>query len=117
LTSASWAEICALPWVYSTCYCPFQQLLDDKLSAQHLAVSQKVASNDEFTKRELVSAGVGLALIERGDAEEGVRAGALVIWPAEPTPCALSFASLAARGDDPLIRAVHNAVRAVWSGA
>jgi DNA-binding transcriptional LysR family regulator len=117
LTGASWADVCTLPWVYSTCYCPFQQRLDDKLAAQKLAVSQKVASNDELTKRELVSAGVGLALIERSDAEEGVRGGGLVIWPGDPTPCTLAFACLAARADDPLIIAVRTAVRAVWSGA
>lgn len=115
LANATWADVCELPWVYSTCYCPFQQLLDDKLAAMQLHVSQKVSANDEFTKRELVSACVGLALIERSDAEEGARAGSLVIWPSEPTPCVLSFACLTARADDPLIAAVRQAITVVWS--
>ena len=112
---ASWATLADLPWVHSGGYCPFQAVIDSKFSAQGLKQRKGVYADDDATRAELVSAGVGIALLEKAHALISVEAGHAVIWPAERIECDLSFAYLAARKSDPLIRSVRMAVSREWS--
>lgn len=71
-------------------------------------------ADDECTKTELVAAGVGVAVVERSEAEPALPAGRLAIWHTEPLYCALHFACAATRQDEPLIHALRRVVAQIW---
>jgi len=112
---ATWKDIADLPWIYSTIYCPFQVIIDGLFEQRGLKCRRAVQSEDDLTKYELVSSGVGLALLERHEAEEGVAAGKITIWKTDPIQCELSFAYLRERKQDPLIMALEAEMIRIWN--
>jgi DNA-binding transcriptional LysR family regulator len=114
LENAEWKDIAALPWIYSTIYCPFQVIIDGLFERRGLKGRYAVQSEDEWTKGELVSAGVGLALLEKREAEEAVEAGKVAIWKTDPIQCELSLAYLRERRQDPLIVALETEMFRIW---
>jgi DNA-binding transcriptional LysR family regulator len=114
VAQAGWQEIATLPWLYADAYCPFQDLVDQLFAQRQLDYQRVVLTHDEATKCALVSAGVGLALLERSEAEGARQAGKLVIWDAPPLPCDLSVAYARQRAHDPLIQAVVASVCHAW---
>lgn len=73
-----------------------------------------MAADDNATKLELVRAGLGLTLIEKHEAAQGIHNGAIVSWEPEPIHCVLSFAYAAKRQYDPRIHALHDALVEIW---
>lgn len=115
IAHAKWKDIALLPWIYPTTYCPFQSIVDKTFKSQHLSYQQAVTSDDDSTKLELVSAGIGLALLEKTEAEEAVQEGKITIWNHQSFDCELSWAYLKSRGEEPLIKALTAEVLKVWS--
>jgi DNA-binding transcriptional LysR family regulator len=111
---AGWEEIATLPWLYADAYCPFQDMLDQLFAQRQLDYHRVVLTSDEATKGALVSAGVGLALLERSEAQEAMQAGKLVVWDTPPLRCDLSLAYARQRAHDPMIQAVAASVRHAW---
>ena len=64
----------------------------------------------EATKCALMSAGVGLALLERSEAQAAMQVGKLVIWDTPPLWCVLSVAYARQRAHDLKIQAVAASV-------
>ncbi len=114
IVNATWETLAKMPWISSPYYCPFQSITDDLFKRRGLQYSQVVQADDETTKCELVSADVGLALLEKHEAEQAASAGRIVIGPSEPIQCDLSFARLTARQHDPLIAALENELIRIW---
>ncbi|PON11782.1 hypothetical protein C2W62_43035 [Candidatus Entotheonella serta] len=112
---AEWAHMAELPWLYSDVYCPFQEMIDACFAARGLRARRAVETNDEATKCDLVRAGLGLALLDRGEAGVLAAEGAAVIREPEPMPCDLSLVYAAQRADDALIQAVVASVCHIWS--
>ncbi|ETW94050.1 MAG: hypothetical protein ETSY1_36530 [Candidatus Entotheonella factor] len=110
-----WAAMAKLPWLYSDGYCPFQDMIDTCFAARGLRAQRVVETNDEATKCDLVRAGIGLALLDREEANALAAAGAAVIREPEPMPCDLSLVYAAQRADDPLIQAIAGTVCLVWA--
>jgi DNA-binding transcriptional LysR family regulator len=117
LVDADWVDLAQLPWIGSDGYCPFETLTDDLFRQRGLQYHRVVRSHDEGTKAELVIAGVGLAMLERSEAEQAQTAGRMTIWAPVPLHCPLHFAYLTKRQDDPLIRALRTGVMQVWGKA
>jgi DNA-binding transcriptional LysR family regulator len=92
IASAGWKDLAQLPWISSTTYCPFQTIVEKTFRRQHLAHQQVMKSDDDATKCALVSAGFGLALLEKTEAEEAVREGKITIWHGRSFECELSWA-------------------------
>ncbi|ETX02473.1 MAG: hypothetical protein ETSY2_35510 [Candidatus Entotheonella gemina] len=111
---ANWAAMAKLPWLYSDGYCPFQDMIDARFAAYGLRAPSVVETNDEATKCDLVRAGIGLALLDREEANTLAAAGAAVIWEPEPMRCGLSLVYAAQRAADPLIQAVAASVCHIW---
>jgi DNA-binding transcriptional LysR family regulator len=116
LAAADWSDLTQLPWIGTDGYCPFESLTADLFQQRGLAYHHVVHSHDEPTKTELVAAGVGLAMLERSEAEEARQTGRLMIWETDTLYCDLYFAYLTKRRDEPLIKVLHTAVRHVWEG-
>jgi DNA-binding transcriptional LysR family regulator len=114
VAQAGWEELAALPWLYADLYCPFQDMMDQFFAQRQLDYHRVVLTNDEATKCALVSAGVGLALLERSEAQAAMQAGKLVIWDTPPLWCDLSVAYARQRAHDPMIQAVATSVCHAW---
>jgi DNA-binding transcriptional LysR family regulator len=114
VAQAGWEEIATLPWLYADLYCPFQGMIDQLFAQRQLDYHRVVLTGDEATKCALVSAGVGLALLERSEAQAAMQAGKLVIWDTPPLWCDLSVAYARQRAHDPMIQAVAASVCHVW---
>ena len=114
IARASWNDMALLPWVYPTAYCPFHSIVDKTFKREHISYQQAVTSDNDTTKLELVSAGIGLALLERTEAEEAAQEGKIAIWQRRSFKCELSWAYLKNRSEDPLIKALTEDVLKVW---
>lgn len=57
---------------------------------------------------------MGLALLERREAEAAIQAGKLVIWDTPSLRCDLAIAYARQRAHDPLIQAVIASVHHAW---
>ncbi len=114
LEKATWAEVADLPWITSPHYCPFQTITDELFAKHNLTPQQRLKSADEATKSELVCSGVGLALLERSEAEQVVATGQAFIWETDPIYCDLHLAYLTRRKQDLLIEAFVEIIQKVW---
>jgi DNA-binding transcriptional LysR family regulator len=111
---ASWADLALLPWIASPYYCPFQVITEALFQKRGLNLSQVVQVGDETTKSELIKAGVGLALLEKGEAEQGVKTGKIVVWTTHPIYCDLAVAYLSERQNEPLLQALLGNILRLW---
>jgi DNA-binding transcriptional LysR family regulator len=114
IRAATWETLASLPWIRSSGDCPFQHAIDRMFEEAGLEQRIAVSADDDTTRAELVAAGVGIALLERSDARRAVATGSVIIWQSEPILCDLSFAYLASRRDDPLVRALRLTVLDLW---
>jgi DNA-binding transcriptional LysR family regulator len=112
LVAATWADLAQLPWISSDGYCPFQTLTDALFQQRGLQYRRIAQTNDDLTKTALIAAGVGVAMLERSEAEQAE----LVIWDTAPMHCALHLAYSTARQDAPAVQALRAAVLQVWGG-
>jgi len=117
VAGADWKEIAALPWVGSSYYCPFQTALEKLFKKRKLAMTHVVWMDDEFNKCALVEEGIGMALLEKSEAEQAASNGRIFIWKTEPIKCKVSWVHLRNRSDDPLIAALTAQVLNVWGKA
>jgi DNA-binding transcriptional LysR family regulator len=110
----NWEALAALPWIMADAYCPFQDLVEQHFAKRGLDYRRVVQASDEATKLELVSTGVGLALLEYNEASAAVGEGKLVVWETEALPCTLSLTYAKEREHEPLIQTVIQEVLQVW---
>lgn len=117
VAGVDWKEIAALPWVGSSYYCPFQTALEKLFKKRKLTMNHVVWMDDEFNKCALVEEGIGMALLEKSEAEQAASNGRIFIWKTEPIKCKVSWVHLRNRSDDPLIAALTAQVLNVWGKA
>jgi len=115
IAKAGWKDMALLPWIYPTAYCPFQVIVDKTFKRKRLSYQQAITSDDDTTKLGLVSAGFGLALLEKTEAEEAVQDGKITIWKRQSFECELSWGYLNNRREDPLIKALTVEVLRSWN--
>ncbi len=112
----NWSALALHPWIYTTCHCPFQQVVDREMRHHHLACRGEVQAADEATRRELVRTGAGVAVLERSDALRLEKEGTAQIWPsATKLTCPLYFAIPSHAPMHPAMRAVADAVGMAWN--
>ncbi len=111
---SDWHALITRPWVNPRISCPFQQVADDYLTEHSLTCQHHVQIDDERSRYELVKAGVGLSLLERYVADQGVAEGALIIAPVEPLPIDLSLVYRAHERNKPLLRCVVGLIAALF---
>lgn len=115
LSHANWKEIADIPWIASSDYCPAEVLAEKIFKKKKLALQNMVRTDDDATKVELVKMGVGAALLEKNEAEQGATEGKLLIWNAQEVITSnLSWVHLKNRKEDPLISALTEQVLKVW---
>ncbi|MEM8769651.1 MAG: LysR family transcriptional regulator [Pseudomonadota bacterium] len=115
LKVADWSALSRLPWVCSDYYCPFPDLVEAQLDQLGLTMERAVCTDDDGTKADLVRAGLGVALLEKTEAQAlEAECVVLIAGRLSPLDCSLAFANRAG-DEDPLVAAVSRAVSSAWS--
>ncbi|MCW7755394.1 LysR family transcriptional regulator [Desulfobotulus sp. H1] len=117
LTSASLSELSDYPWIWASPDCSFRKVANTILSRKRLSLCQSVVVDDEITCRNLVRAGIGLALVLENDAREAEKEGAAFIWDKKNFQINLSLAWLEERKHEPAIEAITALIRELWSSS
>jgi DNA-binding transcriptional LysR family regulator len=114
--SAGWNEIAAMPWVWGTSLSANPKMALEMLREHGATEPKKVTISDrEATLLNLVTSGVGVALMRESLALPLADAKEIVIWEHGSKQADLSFIHLAERQSDPAILAATNTVRKIWS--
>ncbi|PKN41416.1 MAG: LysR family transcriptional regulator [Deltaproteobacteria bacterium HGW-Deltaproteobacteria-18] len=109
-----WKRIAAMPWVWTTCQCPFHLLCQERMNEAGVRPNTVTEAVDENIVKELALGGIGVTLLRRNDAEDVARQGAGVIWEPGEIQVPLSLAWLARRDDDRLITNAVRLIGAIW---
>jgi len=110
-----WSTIASVPWVLTPRISTYHALITNLFAQHGLPLPARfVEADDETIITNLVASGVGASLLREESALELERAGAARIWGGTRVVSTLWFIALAARRDDPLIRATFALVRDSW---
>jgi len=112
---ASWAELCALPWIGVPENCSFQKLYDDLFARQGKAPGAYVVRVDqEHTLKSLLAAGLGLCLMREDQALLAQEEGLAEIWPHAAIDSKLAFVFRAEACNEPCIAALIEIIHELW---
>jgi len=112
---SDWHDLAASPWVSPLISCPFQQVVDEYLAQRGLTCQHRVQIDDERSRYELVKAGLGLSLLERYAADQGVAEGAVSIAPVDPLSVDLSLVYRVHERNQPLLHCVADLIAALFN--
>ena len=115
LTDTEWSTIASVPWVLTPRISTYHALLTTLFAQHGLPLPARfVEADDETVITNLVASGVGASLLREESALELERAGTAKIWGGTRVVSTLWFIALAARRDDPLIKATFDLVSDSW---
>jgi DNA-binding transcriptional LysR family regulator len=109
-----WPAIAAMPWIWTTCQCPFHLLCQERMDEAGVRPNTVTDAVDENIVKELAMGGMGVTLLRRNEAEDVVRQGAGVIWEPGEIQVPLCLTWLSRRGDDRLIASAAAHIAAIW---
>jgi DNA-binding transcriptional LysR family regulator len=110
-----WSTIASVPWVLTPQISSYHAMVRDLFAEHGLPPpARHVEADDESVIVNLVVSGVGASLLREEVALERERAGDLKIWGVARVVSTLWFIALAARQEDPLIKATFALVRQSW---
>ena len=112
--NAPWNEIVALPWVMTPPISSHSVLAGELFRENGISPTRQVEADHEAVIKSLVVAGLGVSLMREELALEAVAAGEVVLWGDKRLETTLSFVYLAAREDEPAIRALRVILGRVW---
>jgi len=110
-----WAEIAALPWIWTPPDSVHHRLLSDKFDALGIAPHAVAEVDQEASMLDLVRSGVGLSLARDAIALRESQSSGLQLVKGLSIQAELSFITQAARRDDPLVAAAFAAVQAAFA--
>lgn len=108
-------QLVTMPWIRPTLDCPFMKVMEGVFEETGIVMDNYIEADSEDVLRQFVSAGKGISLLKQFDADAMVKAGDAVVCDVGPQlSLTISFLYAANREGDPLIRALVDAVKAVW---
>lgn len=108
-------QLATMPWIKPCQDCPFIKVLDGVFENSGITITDYIEADSEDVIRELVAAGKGLSLLKESDAKAMVNNGQAVICDTGPEfSLAISFVHAKSRANDPLIKALAEAVTHIW---
>ena len=113
-TTLDWPRIAAMPWIWTTCQCPFHLLCQERMDEAGVRPNTIADAVDENIVKELALGGMGVTLLRRSEAEDVARQGAGVIWQPGELQVPLCLAWLARRDGDRLIASAAEHIAEVW---
>lgn len=113
-SALDWRRIAAMPWVWTTCQCPFHLLCRERMDEAGVRPNTVTEAVDENIVKELALGGLGVTLLRKAEALDVVRQGAGVIWEPGELQVPLSLTWLARRDGDRLITSAAAQIAAIW---
>ncbi len=110
-----WQGIAALPWVWTTCMCPFHVLCRERMTAAGVAPNTVTEAVDENIVKELALGGMGVTLLRKVEAEDVVRRGVGLVWEPGEIQVPLCLTWLARRDGERLIREAEARIADIWT--
>jgi DNA-binding transcriptional LysR family regulator len=117
VAAADWDAIAALPWIVTPAISTHSALAQELFQTHGVAPAKVIEADNEFVISSLVIAGLGVALMREDLALEAAGAESVCLWRDVRATTTLSFLHLRERGDDPVVRALADVVRDVWTPA
>ncbi|MEN4917843.1 LysR family transcriptional regulator [Achromobacter spanius] len=114
VTGRGWAEIAALPWIWTPPDSVHHRLLSAKFDALGIAPHAVAEVDQEASMLDLVRSGVGLSLARDSIALRESQASGLQLVKGLSIQAELSFVTQASRREDPLVAAAFAAVQAAF---
>jgi len=114
IQQANWQEIAEMPWVWAPDQGSYPRIAEDMFKEQGLRAKKVAVADRESTIINLVSSGVGLALLRENVAENEAKKGNVSIWKHGSRQVPLYFFHLAASNKDQDISAIAETIRQVW---
>ena len=114
---ADWDAIAALPWIVTPAISTHSALAQELFQTHGVAPSKVIEADNELVISSLVIAGLGVALMREDLAVDAAAAGSVCLWRDVRATTTLSFLHLRERGDDPVVHALTDLVRDVWTPA
>src|SRR5262245_24547062 len=111
---STWKEIAGEPWVMTPPISTHNQLAAALFREHGIAPTKVVEADDEFVVSSLVVSGLGLALMREDLAFEKANAAEVCLWKDIRLTTSLQFIYLKEREQDPVIRALVDALKDVW---
>lgn len=111
--ASAWHALSQLPWIWPTCDCPFHRTVAARMAPYSLRPRTAAVAIDEPIVKQLVATGKGVAVLRADETAQMVRDHGVYVWP-EPLTVPLCIAHRTDRSDDPALRALVEAARAVW---
>jgi DNA-binding transcriptional LysR family regulator len=115
LSAADWGTIAQQPWIVAPAPSSHHQLVMNLLGDGAPRPERIIEADTESVINDLVESGVGVSLIRDEIAAQSVEAGRSVIWPGRQVTTKLWLVHAADRRTDPLIVALRDVQRDVWS--
>ena len=112
---AGWDEIAGLPWIMTPAISTHSALANQMFEAHGVSPAKRIEADNEAVISSLVLAGVGVALMREDLALEAAAANHVCLWTEARAETTLQFIFLRERAHDPVVRALADVVREVWS--
>jgi DNA-binding transcriptional LysR family regulator len=114
ILAADWITLAQLPWIGVPKGNSHHSMLGRLFSDKGIDVNKVAEVDNDVLIRSLIAEGIGLGLVRDDHAEAAEREGRVTISPLGHVETNLMFASPSDRRGDPLIRALRDALAAVW---
>src|SRR5437868_4512674 len=113
--NAAWDEIAALPWIITPPISTHSALANQMFEAHGVSPAKRIEADHEAVISSLVIAGVGVALMREDLAVDAAAANDVCLWGEARAETLLQFIYLRERKHDPVVTALSDVVRDVWS--
>jgi DNA-binding transcriptional LysR family regulator len=117
LVAAGWETIAQQPWIVAPAPSTHHRLVMSLFGDGTARPERIVEADSESVINDLVESGVGVSLIRDEIAAQSADAGRSVVWPGREIMTKLWLVHAADRRKDPLIVALREVQRDVWSDA
>ena len=116
LRLSGWEQVALMPWIIPPPISSHHQLAHTLLQQHGVSPSRVVEADQEAVIASLVASGVGIALMREEVAFEKAATGEICIWNEEQIDSMLWFVTQRQRENDPVIMALIDMQRDLWSG-
>ncbi len=117
LRLVGWEQVAAMPWIIPPPISSHHQLAHTLLAQHGVTPGRVVEADQEAVIASLVVSGVGMALMREEVAIEKAAAGEVCIWNDAEIDSTLWFITQRAREHDPVVHALNEMQRELWTAS
>ena len=114
LSVPDWKKLEARPWIFMTPMCSYFRAIDRLSKEQGLNLSPRFRINEDLTVFQFVAEGLGISLVGVHQVAVSEYRDRICVLPHFNATVPLSLGYQSARANDPVIKAVREAVLEVW---